>query len=227
MDRSETAVQVAQQAFNCLGYLSTPERLERSFVATAWATGFPRPSHAEVDNNANPWATITIHYHYQEALVIRFWAMQAEVLFGYISKIMRMCEDELAIPVCESGILPRDVLRAMTQWSLARAGQRARAAGSPGIISPEDAAKIYNSLALRYEALVSASVDDVRPIPVEGFQLGLSRRHPWTEFLCYCADNLCDSIDLDEEVRPLATTIMQIAVSHTQTSLYQALQALS
>jgi len=230
--KDEVAAQVAQQAFNCMGYMPTPERLDFSILGVAWKLGFPKPKRSQFDllRNyriaRNPWEGVSIHYHYQEALIVRFWSMQAEVKFGYLSKIMRMTEADLAIPVRASGIVPLDVLRAMTQWSLARAGQRARAVSSPGTISLEDATKIFNSLVLSYEALVSASVQDTRPIPIKDFQLGLSRDHPWTEFLCVCADNLCKDLDLDDAVRPLASVTMELAVSQVQNGLYTSLQSL-
>ncbi len=207
--------------------MPTPERLAHSFLATAWAAGFPHQSpHVENAGDFNPWATVTIHYHYHEALVIRFWAMQAEATFGYLSKIMRMTEEEFAVPVRKSKIEPLDVLRAMTQWSLARAGHRALVAGSPGIILPEDATKIYNSVVPRYETLVAASVKESRPIPEKDFQLGLSRDHPWTAFICYCADNICGSLDLEEDTGALVSIVMQLVVSNIQNGLYRALLTL-
>jgi hypothetical protein len=114
----------------------------------------------------------------------------------------------------------------MTQWSLTRAVQRARIVGSPGEISAEDATAIFNSQVLRYEALVNASVQDTRPIPVKDFQLGLSREHPWTELLCYGADNLCEGLIIENQMRPLTEILMQLALSQIQNGLYSSLQAL-
>jgi hypothetical protein len=152
--------------------------------------------------------------------------MQAELLFGYLSKIMQLTEKELSVPVRAAGISPMDVLHAMTRWSLTRAVERAKVVHSPGWIPDADATDIFNSVVLTYERMVSASVRERRPIPIENFQLGLSRDHPWTGFLCYCADNICASLDVEDEVRPLASIIMQLTVSQVQVRLYQALQAL-
>jgi hypothetical protein len=226
VDKDEVAEQVAQQAFNCMGFMPTPERLAHSVLATAWAIGFPQRFHAAATDSPNPWSAVTLHYHYQEALVIRFWAMQAELKFGYLTKIMRMTEEEFAVPVRATGVSPLEVLRAMTHWSLTRAMQRARVVGSPGDISAEAAVKTYNSLVLRYEALVTASAQVSRPTPIEEFQLGLSAKHPDAMLLWFCAENLSNSLDLDEDVQPLAAKVMQLSVSQIQNGLYRALQAL-
>ncbi len=202
--------------------MATPERLAQSFLGIAWKIGLPPP---QVGAGMSPWSAVSIRYHYEEALVFRFWAMQAELKFGYVSKIMDLTEAELLVPVRASGIAPLDVLRAMTQWALSRAGQRARAVGSQGIISIDEAVTIYNARVTRYEALVSASVLESRPIPIADFQLGLRRDHPWTELLCFCADNLADSLNLDDEWRPIAGLVLQQAVSTLQVGLYQTLQA--
>jgi len=227
VERQEAAVQVAQQAFNCLGYTATEEHLGHSVLATAWKMGLPTTPLRD-GGDGNPWAAVSIHYHYQEALMFRFWAMQAELLFGYLSKIMRMTEEELAVPVRASEATPLEVLRAMTNWALVRAMQRAKVVGSPGEMAPDEAVKIYNTKVLRYEALVTASAQEFRSVPVKGFQLPLARDGdgPWKELLCYGADNLCDALAIEDHARPITTMVMQLASNQIQTSLYRSLIAL-
>jgi hypothetical protein len=226
MDKEEVAQHVAIQAFNGLGYVPIGERLSYSILGTAWATGFPKPTPTRGIENDNPWALVPIQYHFEEAIVFRFWAMQAELMYGYVSKIMRMTEEELSIPVRAAMLQPLDVLRSMTQLLLDRAQKRAHIAGSPGTMTPDQAIATYNARVLNYEALVSAAVQDETPIPVRDFQLGLSREHPWTLLLCYCADNLCSALTIDEDRRPLSSIILEFAVSKTQTGLFGAIQRL-
>jgi hypothetical protein len=222
MDKNQVAVNCAHQVFYGLGFEGTIDRLSQSILATAWEMGLPRPS--GIFFRSNPWAGVSIRYHYEEALVLRFWAMQAELLFGYVTKVMHLCEAELAVPVKEFDLMPLDVLRAMTHWSLALAGQRARVVGSPGTLSPEQAVEIFNSRVFRYETLVSESVLDTRPIPDKDFQLGLSRDHPWTALLCYCADNLCESLDTEPDLRPMTALTLQLALSARHASFYHAVK---
>lgn len=224
MNQDEVAVQIAHQVFDGLGFQATLEQLNHSFLALAWASGTRSPKAAGADPAENPWSRVTIRYHYEEALALRFWALEAELLFGFITKIMRLAETELGLPVKASGITPAHVLRAMTQWSLARAGRRARIVGSPGILSVEEATAIFNSRVVRYEALIDASVKNLDPIPTSGFQLGLSREHPWTAPICYIADNICDALELDTEQRVLMTVILQLVVSAKRTALYNGIK---
>jgi hypothetical protein len=141
---------------------------------------------------------------------------------------MRMTEEELSVPVRASEATPLEVLRAMTNWALVRAMQRAKVVGSPGEMAPDEAVKIYNSKVLRYEALVTASAQDTRPLPVKGFQLPVAREgdHLWKELLCYGADNLCDALAIEDDARPITTMALQLASSTIQTGLYRALMAL-
>ena len=75
---------------------------------------------------------------------------KAESLYGYITKIMRMSEAELSLPVTAAGLQPIHILRGMTQLLLDRAQRRAGAVNSPGTITPERVIAIYNSRVLTY-----------------------------------------------------------------------------
>ena len=74
---------------------------------------------------------------------------------------------------------------------------------------------------------MSASAQNNSPIPEENFQLGLSRKHPWTQLLCYCAENLLSTLTIDDDMKAIATPLLEIAASKTQAGLFGAIQKLS
>src|SRR5258708_5348971 len=72
---------------------------------------------------------LSAHYYFEEALVYRFWAREAEARAGLVSYLMKMAERELRLPVTGLGLTNLDVLRGMTGMILLRAIERAAAAG--------------------------------------------------------------------------------------------------
>jgi hypothetical protein len=227
-DKEEIANRVAHQAYNVMGYTPDAARLEYSILGVAWRMGFPSPDVEDLPsgNTNSRWQRVPLLYHLQEALVIRFWSMQAELLFGYLSKIASLTEQEFGLPILSAGIQPMDVLRGMTRLLLVRAKQRAEVARSPGMLSEDEVVDIYNSLVLRYEELAGQSVQDHRPIPTNNFQLGLSKDHPWTAFQAFCGDNLCSALPVDEAAVPIASMLMGLATASVQTGLYSSLKSL-
>jgi len=226
MESGEIAQHVAVQAFNLLGYEPTRERLSYSILATAWRTGFPKTSPEVGAEYDNPWARVPIQYHLEEAILFRFWAMQAEVKYGYLSKIMRMVEDEWSLSVKAAAIQPIHILRAMTMLLMDRAQKRAAAVNSPGTLTSEQVTETYNKHVLEYEALVSAAVQDETPIPTENLQLGLSRNHAWTRLLVFGSNNLLSTLGLEPQVTPVASIMLELATWQTQTGLFEAIRKL-
>jgi hypothetical protein len=212
LSKEEIADLIAHNAFQGLGLEMNADSLKHSFLATAWSMGMPAPS--------DGWAGVDVRYHYEEVLALRFLAIEAEFLVGYLTKLMKLTEAELAIPVQASGLTPLDVLRSMTRWSRAHARHRASIVGSHGEISIEEALAIYNSRVLRYESLVAASVTNKGPIPIRSFQLGLSREHPWMALVCNMSDNMCDSLGIERE--GMAAMPLQLAIDSKRRAFYES-----
>lgn len=210
---SKIAEQVAHYAFQGLGCQMTYESLEKSYLGIAWSMGCVSPP--------ADWKAISAYYHYEEVVSLIFLAMEAELLAGYLSKLMTATEVELGIEVRESGLTPADVLRSMVQWSYAHAAHRAHVAGAMDNLAPDKTNSLFDARSPRYRSLVEAAVTDASAIQIKDFQFGLSREHPWTAFVCDISDNLCSTLNLEND-GPSAL-ILQLAIAQKRTAFYQTL----
>ena len=210
----QIADQIAHNVYQALGLQMAPESLTHSMLGTAWSMGMPEP--------ANGWRDVTPYYHYEETLALIYLAMEAEILCGFVTKIMHLAESELGVPVRASGLNPQEVFRSLTKWSYAHAAHRAHAAGAANTLNIERTDDIFGLRASPYRELIGASVSNTDAIPIADFQLGPSREHPWTAFPCKIADNICETLEIENN--RLHAIILQVAVSKKRTAFYESVQ---
>jgi len=190
-------------------FSNTVGSVANALLSNAWKLGLPQPP------GANPWAGVSIAYHFEESLIVRALYTEAEFLTSVVTIILEQLEARGA----GRGLQTSKVFEALSLIALPMARERSRLAGSRGVLSDNEASEIHNARMQEYSTLIRGSVSCEEPLPIRSFMLGFPRNHPTGALIGSYADRLCAALDLSEVEQGLANILLQIAVAQKRNEI--------
>ena len=168
-----------------------------------------------------PWETVKVRYHFEEAIIIKSLMVELEYVAGVVTAIINGLGSQPGWGEQAHGVTASSVFQTMSLNALPMARERAALSKAAGVLSNDAATEIHNARMKQYAEPIRSSAQCSEPIPTSGFGMGYLQSHPTGALLGIFADNLCEALEVGEELSAIAHPILQVAVMKKRSYLMQ------